>query len=39
MPIEAANALVWQNPGEMDFDEALIKVFHELAERHGIHLP
>jgi hypothetical protein len=37
--VEATNALGWQNPGEMDFDEALIRVFHQLAEGHGIRLP
>jgi hypothetical protein len=36
--VEATNTLGWQNPGEMEFNEALAKVFHELAERHGIRL-
>ena len=31
--VEATNALDWQNPGEMDFDEALIRVFEPTRNR------
>lgn len=37
--IEAANALGWLGPGEMDFDDALVRIFHQIAEKHGIRPP
>ena len=37
--IEATNALGWLGPGEMDFDEALVRVLHQIIERHGVRLP
>ena len=36
--IEATNALGWLGPGELDFDDALIRVLNQIAEKHGIRL-